>query len=208
MGIPVLGAPQDMPTFSYFNVLISPACEPLIIADEKGNPLPWLAKTIDVSPDGKTITFTLNEGIKFHDGTDFNAEAVKYNLEACVEANVAGSDVLQGVESYEIPDPYTLKLHMKQYDARLLLTLANGTVGQMASPTALKKPTSGDSVPKDHLVGTGPFIFDSWQRDQFVRYVKNENYWQEGKPYIDAIEYRNNADVTVSIMSLKAGEVN
>jgi peptide/nickel transport system substrate-binding protein len=208
MGIAVLGAPQDMPTFSYYNILISPAIEPLVIADAQGNPLPWLAKKIDISADGKTITFTLNQGIKFHDGTDFNAEAVKYNLEADVTANVSGSDVLKSITAYEIPDPYTIVFKLNQYDARILPGLANGTIGQIASPTALKKPASGDDIAKTHIVGTGPFKFGSWQRDQFVKYVKNENYWQKGKPYVDAIEMLNNADVTTSIMSLKAGEVN
>jgi ABC-type transport system substrate-binding protein len=57
-------------------------------------------------------------------------------------------------------------------------------------------------------VGTGPFTFDSWQRDQFIKFTKWGGYWQKGLPYLDAIEFRNNADVPTSLLSLKAGEVN
>jgi len=207
-GLSVLGAPPDMPTFSWYNPIIMPALEPLILADAKGNPQPWLAESIDVSSDGTSITFKLRKGIKFHDGTDFNASAVKFNLDACVAANVSGSDVLKSVSSYDIIDDYTLRLNLKKYDARILPALANSTLGQMGSPSALLKVSSGDTLARDHLVGTGPFKFDSWQRDQYVRYVKWDGYWQKGKPYVDSIEMRNNADVTVSIMSLKAGEAN
>jgi peptide/nickel transport system substrate-binding protein len=207
-GIAVLGAPEDMPSFSWYNPMISPVCEPLVILDKQGNVAPWLAKSVDVSPDGKTITFHLNSGIKFQDGTDFNAAAVEYNLEQCLKANVAGSNVLQSIDSYDVVDPLTLRLNMKQFDARLFAGLAGSTIGQMVSPSALGKPATPDTAAKIHLVGTGPFKFDSWQRDQFIRYTKWDGYWQKGKPYVDAIEFRNNPDVPTSLLSLKAGEVN
>jgi len=207
-GIAVLGAPSDMPAFNWYNPMISPVVEPLIIMDASGAPAPWLAKSIDISADGKTITFKLNSDIKFHDGTNFDAAAVKYNFEALVAAKVSGSDVFASVASMDVVDPLTLRLNMKQYDARLLPGLAGSTIGQMASPTALAKAATADTAAKLHLVGTGPFIFDSWQRDQYVKYNKNPNYWQKGKPYLDAIEFRNNADVPTSLLSLKAGEVN
>ena len=207
-GIAVLGAPQDMPSFNWYNPMISPVLEPLIIMDARGNPAPWLAKSVDIAADGKTITFHLNPGIKFQDGTAFDAAAVKYNFDAVVKANVAGSDVFKSVASYDILDPLTLRLNLNQYDARLLPALASSTLGQMASPTALAKPATPDTAAKLHLVGTGPFTFDSWQRDQYIKYTKWPGYWQTGKPYVDAIEFRNNADVPTSLLSLKAGEVN
>src|SRR5512140_1050094 len=98
-GIAVLGAPSDMPSFSWYNPMISPVCEPRIIMDASGAPAPWLAKSVDVTPDGKTITFHLNSGIKFQDGTVFDAAAVKYNFDAVVAAKVSGSDVFGSVAS-------------------------------------------------------------------------------------------------------------
>ena len=59
---------------------------------------------------------------------------------------------------------------------------------------------------KLHCVGTGPFVFDSWKRDSFVKYKKWNGYWQKGKPYVDEIKIQNIADMTVSIMSFKSGE--
>jgi peptide/nickel transport system substrate-binding protein len=133
---------------------------------------------------------------------------VKYNLDACVKANVAGSDILGSVTSYDIVDATTLRMNLKQFDARLLPALASSTLGQIASPAALAKEATPETAAKLHLVGTGPFIFDSWQRDQFIKYKKFAGYWQKGKPYVDAIEFRNNPDVPTSLLSLKAGEVN
>jgi ABC-type transport system substrate-binding protein len=78
----------------------------------------------------------------------------------------------------------------------------------MASPTAMQKPTTPDNITQVHMVGTGPFMFDSWQRDNYLRVKKNPNYWQKGQPYLDGIEFRNVPDVTVSIMSFKAKETN
>lgn len=207
-GLSVLGAPMDMPSYSWYNQIILPVLEPICIMDAQGNPAPWLAKTIDVTPDGKTITFTLNSGIKFHDGTDLDAAAVKYNFESVINANVAGSDAFSNVTSMDVVDPLTLRLTLSQYDARLLPGLASSTIGQIASPTALAKEATADTAAELHLVGTGPFVFDSWQRDQFVKFKKWDGYWQEGKPYLDAIEFRNNPDVPTSLLSLKAGEVN
>ncbi|OGO24726.1 MAG: hypothetical protein A2144_11025 [Chloroflexi bacterium RBG_16_50_9] len=207
-GIVAIGAPQDIPTQTHTFPLTSPVLETLVLTDNKEDIVPWLADSVTTSPDGKTITFKLKTGIKFHDGTNFNAAAVKYNLEAVKNAKASGTAVLENVISYDVVDDYTIRVNLKTYDARFLLALAQSGIGVMASPTALAKPTTPENAGKDHLVGTGPFKFDSWAKDQFVKMVKNPDYWQKGRPYLDAIEIRNNPNVTTSIMSLKAKEVN
>ncbi len=183
-----------------------PALEPLLLTDELEHIEPFLATGWDVSPDGKTITLTLRKGIKFHDGTPFNAEAVKYNIEAVAAANLMGTAFLTNVTSIEVPDEYTVRINLEEVDSTFLLRIAQGAIGLMASPTAMAKEATAENMAELHCVGTGPFVFDSWQRDNFVRYTRNDDYWQEGKPYLDAIEIRNIADLTVSIMSFKAGE--
>jgi peptide/nickel transport system substrate-binding protein len=207
-GIPSVGAPQDIPTYTGTFLLTSPVVETLVLTDNQENIVPWLAQSVDTSADGKTITFNLRKGVKFHDGTDFNAAAVKYNLEAAQKANAAGTANLSNVISMDVVDDSTFRMTLKQYDARLLLSLAQLGYGVMCSPTALAKATTPDNAGKDHLVGTGPFKFDSWAKDQYVRFVRNDNYWQTGKPYLDSIEIRNNPTLATSIMSFKAGEVN
>jgi peptide/nickel transport system substrate-binding protein len=207
-GIASCGAPQDIPTNTQTFPLTYPVTENLILTDAEENIVPWLAETVDSSADGKIVTFTLKKGIKFTDGTDFNAQAVKYNLEAVKAAKVSGGAILDNVESYEVVNDYTLKVYLKSYDARFLLGLVQAGIGVMVSPTALAKPTTPEKAAKDHLVGTGPFLFDSWSLNQYIKMKKNPNYWQPGRPYADAIEIRNNPDLTTSVLSLKAGEVN
>ncbi len=194
-----LGIPAQRNTYPMF--------EGLLMTDEQDNIQPWLVTSWEISTDGKVITFHLEENVKFHDGTDFDAAAVQYNLEAVVAANLGGTAYLKNVESYDIPDKYTLKINFKTVDSTFLLNLAQGVHGLMASPTAMQKPTTPDTIAEVHSVGTGPFLFDTWQRDSFVRYKKWDGYRKPGLPYLDAIEIRNTADLSVSIMSLQAGEV-
>jgi ABC-type transport system substrate-binding protein len=208
-GITEVGAPSDLEGgfggVSY--PLWAGIVETLFIVDAQDRIIPQLAQTIEVAPDGLSVTFGLRHGIKFHDGTDFNAEAVKYNLETVVNANVPGSTPLQSISSYDVIDDYTIKLNLKSFDASFLMSLAQSGVGVMISPTALAKPTTQQNAGQDHLVGTGPFLFDGWALNQYIRMKRNPNYWQEGKPYLDEIEIHNIADYTTAVMSFKAGEV-
>ena len=181
--------------------------ETLFIVDAQDRIVPVLAESVDVAADGMSVTFNLRKGVKFHDGTDFNAEAVKYNLEVVKAAGVGGSAVLDNVESYDIIDDHTIKANLKAFDATFLMSLAQSGIGVMISPTALAKPTTPENAGKDHLVGTGPFLFDSWSLDQNIIMKRNPNYWQPGKPYLDEIEIRNIPDYTISVMAFKAGEV-
>jgi ABC-type transport system substrate-binding protein len=184
-----------------------PMFEGLLMTDEQDNIQPWLVTSWDVSADGKTIIFYLEEDVKFQDGTDFDAAAVQYNLELCLANNIGGTAFLTNVTSYEIPNKYTLKMNLAEVDSTFLLRLAQGIIGLMASPTALQKETTAETIAQVHSVGTGPFLFDSWERDSYVRYVKWDGYRKPGVPYLDAIEIWNTADLTVSIMSLRAGEI-
>ncbi len=207
-GITAVGAPTDIPTQTSTYPLTAPITETLIILDAKDNIVPVLATSVDTSADGKTVTFHLRHGVKFTDGTDFNAQAVKYNLEAVHNAKVSGSAVLDNVSSYNVIDDYTLQANLQTYDASFLISLAQSGIGVMISPTALAKPTTPENAGKDHLVGTGPFMFASWSPNQYIKMVKNPNYWQTGKPYLDEIDIYNITDYTTALMSFKAGEVN
>ena len=204
-GIPKIGAPSDNLGIAGDRNMY-PALEPLLKTDEQERIHPWLAESWDTSPDGKSITFRLKQGVKFHDGTDFDAEAVKVNLETVYKANIRGSGVLGKVSSYDVLDKYTLRMNLKEYDCTLLLWLGQSIIGQMVSPKALKKETTPETMAQLHSVGTGPFLFDNWKRDTYVTYKKWDGYWQKGKPYLDAIKIQNISDLTVSIMSFKSGE--
>jgi len=206
-GITKVGAPSDTKTDTQTYSLAAPITETLFIVDAQDRIVPVLAESVDVAADGLSVTFKLRKGVKFHDGTDFNAEAVKYNLDNVKAAQVSGAAALDNVTSYQIIDPYTIKANLKAFDATFLMNLAQSGIGVMISPAALAKPTTPENAGKDHLVGTGPFMFDSWSLNQYIRMKKNPNYWQPGKPYLDAIEIRNMPDYTTSVMAFKAGEV-
>jgi peptide/nickel transport system substrate-binding protein len=177
--------------------------ETLVNVDTQEKIIPGLADSWDISPDGKTITLHLHKGIKFHDGTDFNAAAVKENLKAW---DIKDAPFLGNVTSIDTPDDYTVRLNLQKFDSLLLNRLATNGVGMIASPTAMKKATTPETVAQDHMVGTGPFTFVDWKRQDFVKYKKNPNYWQSGKPYVDAIEFRFVPDYMTRQMSFKAGE--
>jgi len=200
-----IGAPSDGIFFGARNVV--PVFEQLLFRDEAGNIVGGpLAPDYDVTADGLAITLYLREGIEFTDGTPFNAEAVKYNLERAVANKVQGSADLMSIASYDITDDYTIRLNLSKFNSDLLAGLAGPQIGQIASPTALKKETTPETMAQDHTIGTGPFMFDAFERDSYVRYKKNPNYWQEGKPYLDAIEIRTNPDLTVTLMAFRSGE--
>jgi len=184
---------------------LCPALETLLRLGPGGDPEGFLAESFDVSADGKIVTFHLRKGIKFHDGTPFNAEAVKYNLEATASSGLWGVGILNVVKSYEIIDDYTLRANFDAYNYNYMTALA-GLAGMIASPTALKIPATDENITKLHMVGTGPFIYDSFKRDDYVKYTKNPDYWQPGKPYLDAVILRYIADRTVALMAFQAGE--
>lgn len=199
MGYPAEAQPKG---FLYYKYAL-PIMETLVNMDTQENITPGLAESWDVSADGKTITLHLHKDIKFHDGTDFNAAAVKTNLEAW---DLKFAPYLANVTSIGTPDDYTVQLNLQKFDSLLLVRLATGAVGMIASPTAMKKETTPETVAQDHMIGTGPFTLVDWKRQDFVKYKKNPDYWQKGKPYLDALEFRFVTDYMTRQMSFKSGE--
>jgi ABC-type transport system substrate-binding protein len=194
-----LGCPWEkaMPTDSHFR---QPVMETLLRCDEKGIPVPWLATSWKTSKDRKSVTFTLRSGVKFHDGEDFNAEAVKANLDMVrVSPNVP---VLKEIESIDILDRYTVRLNLSRFEPVMFNVLTSGAAN-VISPAAIRK---GKDFCITHPVGTGPFKLASFQRDVSLRYEKFDGYWQKGKPYLDAIEWTFIADRVAAQMAFKAGQ--
>ncbi len=196
--------PADGGTLSARHMV--PCLEPLLRLDVDGTLKGHLAESFDIAADGKSVTFHIREGVQFHDGTPLNAEAVKYNLEKTAASDLWGAGVLKTAASYDILGEYTLRANFSAYNYNYMTALA-GLVGMIASPTALQKPATAETISELHMVGTGPFLYDSFKENDYVKYTKNTNYWQPGKPYLDAIIIRTIADRTVAAMSFMAGEV-
>ena len=139
-----------------------------------------LAKDWVISDDGLTYTFHLQEGVKFHDGTDFNAEAVKFNIERQTinkTEDMGYADFVWGdVASVEAQDDYTVVITLKKPSTPFLNNLAMSLGAPMVSPTALQE--NANNLNKKP-VGTGPYTFDSWTPDQDIILKKNADYWGE-----------------------------
>ena len=162
--------------------LPKPAIETLLREDPNGNYFPWLAESWNVDTEKGTITLNLAKGVKFQDGTDFNAEAVKWNLQKAVEAkNVIGWT------SFDVVDQHTLRINTEAYQNNYLNALAGFAAGAMISPTAFDK--NGLEWARSNPVGTGPFKLETFERGSRLRFVKWDGYWKSGLPNLDAYEF-------------------
>jgi peptide/nickel transport system substrate-binding protein len=175
----------------------------LLDIDSKGKIIPMLAEKWEVSADQKTYTFKLRQGVKFHDGTDFNAEAVKFNFERNMDKNSTRRNELASVDKVTVSDPNTVVVQLKTPFAPFLSTLTDRS-GMMVSPDAVKK--SGEDF-FNHPVGTGPFVYKERSKGNTITVEKNPNYWQKGMPYLDKIIYKVFTDSNVSLVNQKSGQV-
>ncbi|MCP1437555.1 glutathione transport system substrate-binding protein [Erwinia persicina] len=165
-----------------------------------------LAESFDASKDGLTYTIKLRSGIKFQDGTDFNAEAVKVNLDRASnpDNHLKRYNLFKSVATTEVIDPTTVKITLKQPFSAFINTLASPAAA-MISPTALKK--YGKEI-GFHPVGTGPYELETWNQTDFVKVKKFAGYWQAGYPKLDSITWRPVVDNNTRAAMLQTGEAN
>ena len=183
------------------HVSLYPVFDRLLTSDpETLEPQPFLAKTFEFT-DPLTLRMTLQEGVTFHDGTPFNAEAVVYNVERAknLEDSSIKTDVAS-IESVEAVGDLEVVMHLSQPDSSLLGVFAD-RAGMMVSPTAAEDPEFGQ-----HPVGTGPHTFVSWAPGDRWTYARNEDYWQAGLPYLDGLEFTVQTDINTRINGLRSGQ--
>src|SRR5262249_10335169 len=158
-------------------------------------------------PEPKTVIFKLRQGVKFHDGTDFNAEAVKFNFNRMKnEPKSVRKGEVASIDAVDVVDAHTVKLNLKRPDAALLATLTD-RAGMMVSPkTAQERGAELERNAKG--AGTGPFPFAEWVKDDPRLIRRNDAHWNRpGGPYLDQIRYRPIPDDTVKLQSLLSGEI-
>lgn len=173
---------------------------------------PGLAESWEISDDNLQYTFKLRQGVKFHDGTDFNAEAVVKNVErwkAGTEEQfyyfnsmfkAEGEDIITEVIA---EDEYTVTFKLSRPQAPFLKNIAMSPFG-IASPTAFE--AAGDTF-GDAPVGTGPFKFVDWKRNDSITVEKFEDYWQDGLPKLDRVIFRYIPDNSTRLNELVAGGI-
>jgi peptide/nickel transport system substrate-binding protein len=175
----------------------------LVDLDAQGKIVPMLATAWKMSDDNLTYTFTLRDGVKFHDGTDFNADAVKFNLERGMAEASPRRTELQAVKSIDVVDPKTIKVTLKAPFAPFLSVLTD-RAGMIVSPKAAKE--MGDQF-LTKPIGTGPFKFQDRVKGDHITLVRNENYWQQGLPKAAKIVFKVFTDANTALVNLRSGQV-
>jgi peptide/nickel transport system substrate-binding protein len=177
--------------------------------------VPGLAESWDISSDGKVYTFHLRKGVKFHDGTDWNAQAAKFNFDRLLDPNSkyfskVGSTLNSWwtghIEKYEVVDDLTFKVTLKQVISNFLQRLCNGGYGSaaMLSPAALEK--YGDEGFSNHPVGTGPFKFVERKIGERIVLEKNDDYWDPARrPKYDRLIFLPINDDSARELALMSG---
>ena len=180
--------------------------EGLLTYDENFQPQPLLATEWEVAEDGLRYAFKLREGVKWHDGKDFTAEDVAFSILALKEHHPRGRATFASVEQVNVLGSHEVELILSKPAPFLLTAFAS-----FEAPIVPKHLYEGTNVPENPHnvapVGTGPFTFVEWVRGSHVILKKNENYWGEGKPYLDQLIIRFIVDPAAAVAAIESGEV-
>lgn len=184
----------------------------LVYQDEQGNISPWLAKSWEISPDGKTYTFHLRDDVTFSDGVRFNAEAVQVNLEHMRDPATKSPLAAAYIRPYlrgRIVDEYTFEATLSEPYSPFLDVLAQSWLS-MISPKQIRENPKSIA---EHPIGSGPFVLESYVRAQGANFVKRADYnWappvtrHKGPAYLDRIELTFVPEAMIRYSSLQSGQ--
>ena len=178
----------------------TPAFETLLRKYYEGRYEPLLSEGWKIGPDKRSITFYLRKGVKFHDGSDFDAEVVKFNLEQLKASKFYTSELWSSID---IVDSHTVRINLSAYSNAILTNLTSQRAA-MASLSAYRK--RGLDFMRWNPIGTGPFEFVSFERDVSVKYKRFSAYWQKERPYVEGVEYVFIKDPMTQLASMEAKE--
>src|SRR3954452_11179673 len=180
---------------------------------------PELAESYDISPDGKTFTFKLRHGVKFHNGREMTADDVKYSLDRVTNpktqspgagffASIKGYDAVaagtsESLEGVTVVDPYTVKFDLTRPDATFLHVMAINFAHVVPKEEVEKY---GADFGK-HPVGTGAYKLAEWTLGQRLVFERNPDYWHKGLPHLDKITFEIGQEPIVALLRVQKGEV-
>jgi len=179
----------------------------LVRVDPKGNIIPWLAEKWETSSDGKTVTFSLRKDVKYHDGTTFDADSVKWNIDRYRTTKESRRTAdLSAVESVAVVDPSTVKFTLKAAFAPLLAALVD-RAGMMLSRKVVES-SGADFTLKPFKAGSGPFVLTEAVKNDHYTLEKNKEWWGKDKdgnklPYLDKITVRPIVDPDVRLTNIR-----
>ncbi|MEO1548957.1 MAG: ABC transporter substrate-binding protein [Pseudomonadota bacterium] len=175
--------------------------------DNDLNMVPALAESVDVSADGKTVTFKLREGVTWHDGEPFTSEDVQFTvMEVLKVVHPRGPNSFREVTSIDTPDDNTAVFNLEN-PAPYMLRALSGYESPIVPKHLLEGKDLRDNDLINNPVGTGAFKFVEWRKGQYIRLDKNENYWKPGLPYLDRIVGRFIPDASTRTAAMENGEV-
>ena len=179
--------------------------EPLVINTAEGV-RPWLAESWEISPDGRVYTFHLRRGVTFSDGTPFDAEAVRLNMDAIIANRLrhAWLDMINEIERPEVVDSHTWRLVLKHPYYPTLIELGLLRPFRFISPSCFIDGQTRNGV--RGLVGTGPWILKEHKENQYALFTANPSYWGE-KPRLQAVRWKVMPDHQAILLALHKGDV-
>ena len=169
--------------------------EGLVKPTSDGGFIPAVASDYIISDDAKTYTFTLRDGVTFHDGTPVTIEDVKYSIDRYAEIQGESSAFSSLVDSVEVQDDKTLVVNLKESYSEFLPMMTIAIIPQ------------SNEDPAGNPIGTGPFKYVSYTPGQNLELEKYDGYWQEGVPSLDSVEFKFIADVDTAFVELQAGTI-
>ncbi|WP_374273201.1 ABC transporter substrate-binding protein [Paenirhodobacter enshiensis] len=181
--------------------------EGLLRYDTKLNPMPSLAKSWEVSDDGLTYTFHLQHGVKWHDGQPFSADDVVFSADVFLrKTHPRFRAVLDHVESITAPDADTVVFRLKSPFGPFLNSFEVGSMPIV--PKHIYEGTDFATNPANNTpIGTGPFKFAEWVKGSYIKLVKNPDYWDQGKPYLDEVYWHVIPDAASRAVAYETGQV-
>lgn len=194
-------SPLYMGSFNYQTTLL---IYETLVKYEDGEVKPCLAESWDFNDDGTILTFHLRQGVTFHDGETFNAEAVKINIDFMhTSPSYATLKAITDLESVDIVDEYTISITYSHPYYAYLYDFCWPDVCSIQSP---KQIVEGDFQTINGYAGTGPYIYAEYVAGEYTRFERNENYWGE-TPYFDEIIDEYIPDSTSRLQALRTGEI-
>lgn len=180
-------------------------CENLVTHGPGFETIPVLAKSWEVSEDGKTYLFHLREGVKFHNGREFTAEDVKWNFDRIMSEKIVafqGDRMRNMVKAVNVENKYAVKIELLSPAPSFISTLTHFTMAIIPSEEV---EAQGGTMTKP--VGTGPFVFKERIRGRHVILEKFKDYWDPGLPYLDGVTIITMPEEVSRVIALKTGEV-
>ncbi|MGH2448718.1 MAG: ABC transporter substrate-binding protein, partial [Chloroflexota bacterium] len=172
--------------------------------NSKGQIIPMLATGYTVSKNKKTYTLYLRKGVKFQDGTAFNAQAVKFNLDRYrLPSSAPRATELSPVSGVSVAGKYVVKIHLSASFSPLISILTDRS-GMMCSPKAVRSEGSNYAL---NPVGTGPFRLKSRIKGDSITLVRNNHYWRKGLPKAKEVVFKIFTDPNTQLVNLQSGQV-